>query len=83
VTMTPARSFWSGPFLVGLGLVLAVAIGIGWYILGGFPQDHDRYGTVAVPGQAVLILREGDVTTPIEGVRTTTSQSSRPASRCE
>ncbi len=54
-------SFWLGPFAWGLGLVLAVGLAIGWYILGGFPRDHDRYGEVAVPGQAVLSLPAGDV----------------------
>ena len=54
-------SFWMGPFTIGLGLLVAVAVGIGWYILGGFPRDHDRYGEVRVPGDAVLELPEGDV----------------------
>jgi hypothetical protein len=54
-------SFWTGPFMLGLGLIVGVILGIGWYILGGFPRDHDKYGEVAVPGQAVLALPEGDV----------------------
>jgi len=54
-------SFWTGPFLWGSGLVVAVVIGIGWYILGGFPGDHDEYATVNVPGQQVVELPEGDV----------------------
>lgn len=54
-------SFWTGPFLWILGLVLGVGIGVGWYILGGFPGDHDEYGTVPVPGLARLDLPEGDV----------------------
>jgi hypothetical protein len=54
-------SFWLGPFAWGLGLLLAIGLGIGWYVLGGFPRDHDKYGEVAVPGQAVLSLPSGDV----------------------
>jgi hypothetical protein len=54
-------SFWLGPFTWGLGIVIAVALGAAWYVLGGFPRDHDKFGEVAVPGQAVLTLPEGDV----------------------
>ncbi|MGH2984138.1 MAG: hypothetical protein ACRDK5_07775 [Solirubrobacterales bacterium] len=54
-------SFWIGPFMIGLGLLLAVGLAIAWYTLGGFPRDHDRYGEVAVPGEAVLAMPEGDV----------------------
>jgi hypothetical protein len=54
-------SFWTGPFTIGLGLLLAVGLGIVWHELGGFPRDHDRYGEVAVPGEAALALPEGDV----------------------
>jgi hypothetical protein len=54
-------SFWLGPFTWGIGLLVAIALGIGWYILGGFPRDHDKYGEVAVPGQQVLALDDGDL----------------------
>jgi hypothetical protein len=54
-------SFWLGPFLFGLGFVVAVLLGIGWYVLGGIPRDHDKYGEVTVPGTAVLALPDGDV----------------------
>jgi hypothetical protein len=54
-------SFWFGRFTWGLGLLLAVGLGIGWYVLGGFPRDHDRYGEVPVPGIAALSLPAGDV----------------------
>ena len=56
-----SASFWTGPFSIGIGLLVAVGLAIGWYVLGGFPRDHDRYGTVAVPGQKVLELPQGDV----------------------
>jgi hypothetical protein len=54
-------AFWVGPFLFWLGFVVAVLLGIGWYLLGGIPRDHDKYGEVAIPGTAVLALPEGDV----------------------
>jgi hypothetical protein len=54
-------SFWLGPFTWGIALVVAIGLAIAWYVLGGFPRDHDNYGEVAVPGQAVLSLPDGDV----------------------
>jgi len=54
-------SFWLGPFAWGLGLLVAVGLGAAWYVLGGFPRDHDKYGEVSVPGQAILSLPSGDV----------------------
>jgi hypothetical protein len=54
-------SFWTGPFTFGLALLVAVGIGVAWYLLGGFPRDHDEYGSVSVPGQQVLRLPAGDV----------------------
>jgi hypothetical protein len=59
-------SFWTGPFLVGLALLVAVGIGVAWYLLGGFPRDHDEYGSVSVPGQQVLQLPAGDVRVNLE-----------------
>jgi hypothetical protein len=53
---TSSGSFWTGPFLIGIGLLVGVGLGIAFYILGGLPRDHDRYGEVSVPGQAVLAL---------------------------
>jgi hypothetical protein len=54
-------SFWTGPFLFGLGVLLAIGAGIAWYLVGGFPGDHDEHATVNVPGQQVVELPEGDV----------------------
>ena len=59
-------SFWTGPFTFGLGLLVAVGIGFAWYMLGGFPRDHDTYASVSVPGQQVLELPEGDVRVNLE-----------------
>ncbi len=54
-------SFWTGPFMWLLGIGIGAVLAVGWYILGGFPRDHDKYGEVAVPGTAVIALPEGDV----------------------
>ena len=47
--------------VIGIGALAAVAAAVGWFIVGGFPRDHDRYGAVAIPGRATLELPEGDV----------------------
>jgi hypothetical protein len=76
-------SFWLGPFTWGLGLLVAVILGIGWYVIGGFPRDHDKYGEVAVPGTAVLALPDGDVRLNFENHATRSGDSTtiddRPA----
>jgi hypothetical protein len=75
-------SFWLGPFTWGLALLIAAALGIAWYVLGGFPRDHDKYGEVAIPGAAVLDLPSGDVRLNFENHATHTGDSTlddRPA----
>jgi hypothetical protein len=76
-------SFWLRPFVWGLALVVAVGLAIGWYVLGGFPRDHDKYGEVVVPGQAVLALPSGDVRLNFENHAThsgdSTTLDDRPA----
>ncbi len=67
-----SASFWTGPFTIGLGLVVAIGVGVAWYLLGGFPRDHDKYGSVAVPGQQVIELPEGDVRVNFENNTTGT-----------
>jgi hypothetical protein len=69
-------SFWMGPFLFGLGILLAIAAGIGWYVLGGFPGDHDEYATVNVPGQEVVELPDGEVSLNHENNATRSGDSS-------
>jgi hypothetical protein len=68
--------FWTGPFLIGTGLLVAVLLGVGWYILGGFPGDHDEYGEVKVPGAQVLSLPEGEVRLNFETRATQSGDSS-------
>jgi hypothetical protein len=76
-------SFWLGPFAWALGLVVAVGLGIAWYVLGGFPRDHDKYGEVPVPGVAALTLPSGDVRLNFENHAThsgdSTTLDDRPA----
>ena len=43
----------------GLELI-GIALGVGWYVLGGLPRDHDRYGEVPIPGQQALSLPQED-----------------------
>jgi hypothetical protein len=75
--------FWLGPFMWGLGLLIAVGLAAAWYTLGGFPRDHDKYGEVAVPGSAVLALPAGDVRLNFENHAThsgdSTNLDDRPA----
>ena len=68
-------SFWTGPFTIGIGLLVAAGLAFGWYELGGFPRDHDRYGEVEVPGRAVLALPEGDVRLNFENHATDSGDS--------
>lgn len=68
-------SFWLGPFTWGIGLVVAVGLAISWYIIGGFPRDHDRYGEVTVPGKAALTLPAGDVRVNFENHATHSGDS--------
>ena len=68
-------SFWLGPFVWMLGVVVATALAIAWYSLGGFPRDHDRYGEVPVPGTSVLELPEGDVRINFENHATESGDS--------
>jgi hypothetical protein len=68
-------SFWLGPFTIGLGLLVAVVLGIGWYVIGGFPRDHDKFGEVTIPGTAVLALPEDDVRLNFENHATQSGDS--------
>jgi hypothetical protein len=68
-------SFWTGPFMLLLGVVVGGVLAVGWYILGGFPRDHDKYGEVAVPGTTVIALPEGDVRLNFENHATRSGDS--------
>jgi len=60
-------SFWTGPFLYGIGLLVAVAAGVAWYAIGGLPRGHADYGSLAVPGRQVMALPDGEVRINFEG----------------
>jgi hypothetical protein len=76
-------SFWTGPFIFGLALLVAVGIGVAWYLLGGFPRDHDEYGSVSVPGQQVLQLPAGEVRVNFENDATGSGDTRRIENRPE
>jgi hypothetical protein len=48
-------------------VVVAIALAVVWYVIGGWPREHDRYGTVPIPGQRTLALPEGEVRLDFEG----------------
>jgi hypothetical protein len=48
-------------------VVIAVVVGVVWYVIGGWPRDHDRYGSVPIPGAQTLALPEGEVRLSFEG----------------
>lgn len=52
---------------VAVRWIVPVAFAIGWFILGGIPHDHDRYGKVLIPGKKVMQMPEGDVRVWFEG----------------
>ena len=75
-------SFWTGPFLVGLAVILGLGLGGVFYFLEGWPGDHDEYGEVAIPGAVVLKLPEDQVRLNFENHATqsgdTTSVDDQP-----
>ena len=62
-----SSSFWLGPFMWITSLLVGVVIGIGWYVLGGFPRDHEAYGAVPIPGAAAINLPGEEVRLYFEG----------------
>ena len=52
---------------MGSTVVIAVVVGVLWYVIGGWPQDHDRYGSIAIPGKRTLELPKGEVRVSFEG----------------
>lgn len=48
-------------------LAIAIVLGVLWYVIGGWPRDHDRYGRVSIPGQETLELPKGDIRLSFEG----------------
>ena len=58
---------WVAPVVIATTVIVAVVVGVLWYVIGGWPRDHDRYGVVPIPGQRVLELPEGEVRLAFEG----------------
>jgi hypothetical protein len=52
---------WVFPVVIGSSALIAVVVGVLWYVIGGWPRDHDRYGAVPIPGQKTVRLPEGEV----------------------
>lgn len=44
-----------------VALLIAILVSVGWYMIGGWPGGHDKYGKVPVPGQATVTLPEGEI----------------------
>lgn len=80
--MSRSAKFWTGPFSIGLGIIIGGLLAYGWTIFGGFPVDADRYGRVPVPGKKVVELPEGivplDHDNLMEGGGETRSLADRP-----
>lgn len=51
----------------GSTVVIAIVLGVLWFVIGGWPRDHDRYGEVEIPGKKTLQLPEGEVRLSFEG----------------
>ena len=58
---------WVLPVVVASTVVIAIVLGVLWYVIGGWPRDHDRYGALAIPGQRTLQLPKGEVRLSFEG----------------
>jgi hypothetical protein len=58
---------WVLALVVGSTVVIAIVVGVLWYVIGGWPRDHDRYGKVAIPGRQTLELPKGEVRLSFEG----------------
>src|SRR5919112_4690792 len=48
-------------------VLIAVVRGVLWYVIGGWPRDHARYGKVEIPGKETLRLPDGEVRLSFEG----------------
>ena len=48
-------------------VLIALVLGVLWYVIGGWPRDHARYGKVEIPGKETLRLPDGEVRLSFEG----------------
>ena len=58
---------WVLPVVGIATAVVAIGLAVLWYVIGGWPRDHDRYGKVPIPGQRTLDLPHGEVRLSFEG----------------
>jgi hypothetical protein len=58
---------WVIPVVIGSSALIAVVVAVLWYVIGGWPRDHDRYGAIPIPGQETVRLPEGEVRLSFEG----------------
>ena len=58
---------WVLLLTVASTVVIAIVVGVLWYVIGGWPRDHDRYGSIAIPGKRTLVLPKGEVRFSFEG----------------
>ena len=52
---------------LGSTLLIAVVLAVVWYVIGGWPRDHARYGKVEIPGKQTFRLPDGEVRLSFEG----------------
>ena len=48
-------------------VLIAVVLAVLWYVIGGWPRDHARYGKVEIPGKKTFQLPDGEVRLSFEG----------------
>jgi hypothetical protein len=53
--------------VIALGVVIPLALGVAWFLVGGLPRGHDDYGTVPVGQTKTLKLPEGEVRLYFQG----------------
>ena len=58
---------WVAPVVVVTTAAVAIALAVVWYVMGGWPHDHGRYGKVAIPGRETLELPKGEIRLDFEG----------------
>ena len=58
--MSRTARLWLFVFGPLIGVIVALIVAAAWWVMGGFPSDHAKYATVAVPGSESVRLPEGE-----------------------